>query len=85
MILLCVYSNFEWAEGYTQRFGLYAVDFDLEDTSKPPRSPHQLRHGSKALLRIIAAHNKKHGITSHPITALAAEAKSSSSLDSKTD
>jgi beta-glucosidase len=38
-------DNFEWAEGYHQRFGLYHVDFDTQKRT--------LREGAKAYARVI--------------------------------
>ena len=38
-------DNFEWAEGYDMRFGLYAVDFETQERT--------LREGAKAYARIV--------------------------------
>ena len=43
-------DNFEWAEGYTQKFGLYAVDLQTQER--------KLREGSKAFAEIIKANSK---------------------------
>jgi beta-glucosidase len=39
-------DNFEWAEGYTQKFGLYEVDLETQER--------RLRNGAKAYAEIIA-------------------------------
>jgi hypothetical protein len=61
-----VQDNFEWAQGYAMRFGLYECAFNLEDTSIAPKLPHKLRAGSQALVAAIAAHNRKHQIVLPP-------------------
>jgi beta-glucosidase len=38
-------DNFEWAEGYDMRFGLYAVDFETQERT--------LRDGAKAYAKIV--------------------------------
>ena len=38
-------DNFEWAEGYDMKFGLYEVDFKTQKRT--------LRQGSKAFIEII--------------------------------
>ena len=38
-------DNFEWAEGYDMKFGLYEVDFKTQKRT--------LRQGSKAFIKII--------------------------------
>jgi beta-glucosidase len=42
-------DNFEWADGYTGRFGLYAVDFD------DPERPRRRRRSADLLARIARA------------------------------
>ena len=39
-------DNFEWAEGYDMKFGLYEVDFKTQERS--------LRQGSKTFIDIIS-------------------------------
>eukprot|EP01080_Neovahlkampfia_damariscottae_P005767 gene5767-9588_t len=43
-------DNFEWAEGYKQKFGLYHVDFKTQKRT--------LREGSKIYVKIIEEHKK---------------------------
>ena len=38
-------DNFEWAEGYDMRFGLYAVDFETQERT--------LRDGARAYAKIV--------------------------------
>ena len=44
-------DNFEWAEGYKQKFGLYHVDFKTQKRT--------LRNGSKIYVKIIEEHKKQ--------------------------
>ena len=44
-------DNFEWAEGYDMRFGLYAVDFETQKR--------YLREGAKSYGRIIRSESKE--------------------------
>ena len=37
-----LFDNFEWAEGFVPRFGLYRVDFDTYE-----RTPHRGRDGAR--------------------------------------
>jgi beta-glucosidase len=43
-------DNFEWAEGYSMRFGLYEVDFDTQERN--------LRKSGELYRKIIAEHMK---------------------------
>ena len=43
-------DNFEWAEGYSMRFGLYEVDFDTQERT--------LRKSGELYRKIIAEHVK---------------------------
>lgn len=43
-------DNFEWAEGYDMRFGLYHVDFDTQTRS--------LRDGSKYFEQVLKKFGK---------------------------
>ena len=38
-------DNFEWAEGYDMKFGLYSVDFETQKRT--------LREGSKAFVDVV--------------------------------
>ena len=42
-------DNFEWAEGYDMKFGLYKVDFENQER--------KLRDGSKEYIKIINESN----------------------------
>jgi beta-glucosidase len=44
-------DNFEWAEGYKQKFGLYEVDFKTQKRT--------LRNGSKIYQEIVKKHKSK--------------------------
>ena len=43
-------DNFEWAEGYSMRFGLYEVDFDTQERN--------LRKSGELYRKIITKHMK---------------------------
>ena len=46
-------DNFEWAEGYSMRFGLYEMNFETQERT--------LREGAKAYQEIV----QKHGLKPH--------------------
>lgn len=46
-------DNFEWAEGFSKRFGLYEIDYETQKRS--------LRRGSKIYKKIISAVTKQEG------------------------
>jgi beta-glucosidase len=49
-----LYDNFEWAEGYEMRFGLYEIDF------KDPSLPRKLRKGASFFVKAIENYFKTH-------------------------